>query len=62
MVVVVVMSREVVEVVGVLVVVEPRGVVMGDHLVALQAMEMMTQSPGIMGQESLLQTWTPSAD
>ena len=60
--VVVVMSREVVEVVGVLVVVEPRGVVMGDHLVALQAMEMMTQSPGIMGQESLLQTWTPSAD
>ena len=60
--VVVVMSREVVEVVGVLVVVEPRGVVMGDHLVALQAMEMMTQSPGIMGQESLPQTWTPSAD
>ena len=60
--VVVVMTQEVVEVVVLLVMVEPRGVVMGDHLVALQAMEMMTQSPGIMGQESLLQTWTPSAD
>ena len=51
-----------VEVVVVLVMVEPREVVMGDHLVALQDMGMMTQSPGIMGQESLLQTWTPSAD
>ena len=58
--VVVVMTQVVVEVVGVLVMVEPRGVVMGDHLVALQAMGMMTQTLGILGQESLLQTWTPS--
>ena len=58
--VVVVMIQVVVEVVEVLVMVEPQGVVMGDHLVALQAMGMMTQTLGILGQESLLQTWTPS--
>ena len=60
--VVVVMTQGMVEAVVVLVMVETREVVMGDHLVALQDMGMMTQSPGIMGQESLLQTWTPSAD
>ena len=60
MVVVVVMTQGVGEVVAVLVMVVTREVVMGDHLVALQAMGMMTQSLGILGQESLLQTWTPS--
>ena len=54
------MTQGVVEVVVVLVTVETREVVMGDHLVALQAMGMMTQTLGILGQESLLQTWTPS--
>ena len=58
---VVVMIQVEVEVVVVLVMVLVM-VVIGDHLMALEDMGMMTQSPGIMGQESLLQTWTPSAD
>ena len=52
--VVVVVTRGV-EVVVVLVVVVTQGVVMGDHLVDLQAMGVMTQVLGILGQESLLQ-------
>ena len=59
-VVVVVMTQGVGEVVVVLVMVVTRGVVMGDHLVDLQAMGVMTQILGILGQESLLQIWTPS--
>ena len=43
------------EVVVVLVMVVTQGVVMGDHLVDLQAMGVMTQVLGILGQESLLQ-------
>jgi len=59
-VVVVVMTQGVGEVVVVLVMVVTRGVVMGDHLVDLQAMGMMTQILGIRGQESLPQIWIPS--
>ena len=54
-VVVVVMTQGVGEVVVVLVMVVTQGVVMGDHLVDLQAMGVMTQVLGILGQESLLQ-------
>ena len=60
MVVVVVMTQGVVEAVLVLVMVVTREVVMGDQLVALQAMGVMTQTLGILGQESLPQIWIPS--
>ena len=61
-VVVVVMTQGVGEVVVVLVMVVTRGVVMGDHLVDLQAMGVMTRIlvQGLLGQELLLQIWTPS--
>ena len=53
--VVVITTQGVGEVVVVLVMVVDRGVVMGDHHVDLQAMGVMTQVLGILGQESLLQ-------
>ena len=61
-VVVVVMTQGVGEVVVVLVMVVTRGVVMGDHLVDLQAMGVMTRIlvQDLLGQELLLQIWTPS--
>ena len=61
-VVVVVMTQGVEEVVVVLVMVVTRGVVMGDHLVDLQAMGVMTRIlvQDLLGQDLLLQIWTPS--
>ena len=61
-VVVVVMTQGVGEVVVVLVMVVTRGVVMGDHLVDLQAMGVMTRIlvQDLLGQDLLLQIWTPS--
>ena len=61
-VVVVVMTQGVGEVVVVLVMVVDRGVVMGDHHVDLQAMGVMIQIlvQDLLGQDLLLQIWTPS--
>ena len=60
--VVVVITQGVGEVVVVLVMVVTRGVVMGDHLVDLQAMGVMTRIlvQDLLGQDLLLQIWTPS--
>ena len=61
--VVVVMTQGVEEVVVVLVMVVTRGVVMGDHLVDLQAMGMMIRIlADLLGQELMLLIWTPSTD
>ena len=61
-VVVVITTQGVGEVVVVLVMVVTREVVMGDHLVDLQAMGMMTRIlvKDLLGQDLLLQIWTPS--
>ena len=61
-VVVVITGQGVGEVVVVLVMVVDRGVVMGDHHVDLQAMGVMIRIlvQDLLGQDLMLQIWTPS--
>ena len=61
-VVVVITAQGVGEVVVVLVMVVDQGVVMGDHHVDLQAMGVMIRIlvQNLLGQDLMLQIWTPS--